>query len=94
MTALELQAQLRQLHCERHLTALTGLANAPGYAADLEELRVHLGLPRMDLLGFSHGAVVGVHYAARYPNGVARLVLASGLAAFTDESKAFAEGRR
>ena len=45
----------------------------------------------MDLLGFSHGAVVAVHYAARYPNGLDRLVLAGGLAAFTDEVKAFAE---
>src|SRR4051794_23721125 len=61
-----------------------------GYAADLDELRVHLGLQRMDLLGFSHGAVVAIHYAARYPDGLDRLVLAGGLAAFTDEVKAFA----
>ena len=62
-----------------------------GYAADLDELRAHLGLERMDLLGFSHGAVVAIHYAARYPDGLDRLVLAGGLAAFTDEVKAFAE---
>lgn len=62
-----------------------------GYAADLDELRVHLGLERMDLLGFSHGAIVAIHYAARYRRGLGRLVLAGGLAAFTDEGKAFAE---
>src|SRR3954451_24188410 len=62
-----------------------------GYAADLDELRVHLGLERMDLLGFSHGAVVAIHYAARHGEGVDRLVLAGGLAAFTDEMKQFAD---
>src|SRR3954449_11505539 len=62
-----------------------------GYAADLGELRTQLGLKRMDLLGFSHGAVVAIHYAARYPDGLGRLVLAGGLAALTDEVKAFAE---
>src|SRR3954451_10126028 len=41
-----------------------------GYAADLDELRVHLGLDRMDVLGFSHGAVVAIHYAATFPDGV------------------------
>src|SRR3954454_2346692 len=62
-----------------------------GYAADLDQLRVHLGLKRIDLLGFSHGAVVAIHYAAKYPDHVARLVLAGGLAAFTDEMKQFAD---
>jgi pimeloyl-ACP methyl ester carboxylesterase len=62
-----------------------------GYAADLDELRAHLGLTRMDLLGFSHGAIVAIHYAARHPDGLDRLVLAGGLAAFTDEVKRFAE---
>ena len=62
-----------------------------GYAADLDELRAHLGMERMDLLGFSHGAIVAIHYAARYPKQLGRLVLAGGLAAFTDEAKAFAD---
>jgi pimeloyl-ACP methyl ester carboxylesterase len=62
-----------------------------GYAADLDELRVHLRLQRTDLLGFSHGAVVAIHYAAKYPDHLARLVLAGGLAAFTDEMKQFAD---
>jgi proline-specific peptidase len=62
-----------------------------GYAADVEELRVHLGLDPMDLLGFSHGAIVAVHYAAKYPAHLGRLVLGGGLAAFTDEIKRFAD---
>jgi pimeloyl-ACP methyl ester carboxylesterase len=61
-----------------------------GYAADLEELRVHLALERMDLLGFSYGAVVAISYATRYQGGLGRLVLAGGLAAFTDEGQAHA----
>lgn len=61
-----------------------------GYARDLEALRTHLGLEPMDLLGFSHGAIVSIVYAARYPDGVGKLVLAGGIAAMTDETRQFA----
>ncbi len=61
-----------------------------GYADDLEELRVHLALDAMDLLGFSFGAVVAIHYAARHPEHLGKLVLAGGLAAFTPEGEEFA----
>src|SRR4051794_26270507 len=54
-----------------------------GYAADVNELRTHLGLERINLLGFSHGAVVAIVYAAHYPAHIDHLVLAGGLAAFT-----------
>jgi proline iminopeptidase len=47
------------------------------YVSDLEELRTHLGLERMLLLGHSHGGIVAVAYAARHPERVERLVLAS-----------------
>ena len=43
--------------------------------ADVEALRVHLGLDRLDLLGHSAGAAVAVLYAARHPARVARLAL-------------------
>jgi pimeloyl-ACP methyl ester carboxylesterase len=49
------------------------------YASDLEELREHLGLERMRLLGHSHGGVAAISYAARHPERVAQLVLASTL---------------
>ncbi|MGH1563215.1 alpha/beta fold hydrolase [Mumia sp. DW29H23] len=42
---------------------------------DVEALRVHLGLERIDLLGHSAGTNVAVQYAQRRPERVRRLVL-------------------
>jgi pimeloyl-ACP methyl ester carboxylesterase len=42
---------------------------------DVEALRTHLDLDRIDLLGHSAGASLAVLYAARYPERVKRLVL-------------------
>lgn len=47
------------------------------YASDLEELREHLGLEPMLLFGHSHGGVAAIAYAARHPDRVERLILAS-----------------
>jgi pimeloyl-ACP methyl ester carboxylesterase len=55
------------------------------YVSDLEELRADLALETIDVLGFSHGALVAAAYAAAHPQQVRRLVLACGLAAVTDE---------
>lgn len=55
------------------------------YADDLEELREHLGLERIQLLGHSHGGVAATAYAAKHPERVERLVLASSLARFGPE---------
>ena len=55
------------------------------YSNDVEELRGHLGLERINLLGHSHGGVVALDYAARFPDRVERLVLASTLARFAQE---------
>ena len=54
------------------------------YANDVEELRRHLGLERINLLGHSHGGVVAIDYAARHPDRVEKLVLASTLARFAE----------
>lgn len=53
------------------------------YAADIEALRVHLGIERVDLLGHSHGGFVAMTWAARYSEHVRRLVLASTAPRFT-----------
>ena len=42
---------------------------------DVEALRTHLGLARVDLLGHSAGGSLAVLYAARHPERVGRLVL-------------------
>ena len=61
------------------------------YVSDVDELREHLGLERMLLLGHSHGGVVAAAYAAAHPDRVERLVLASTLARFGDEQHAAME---
>ncbi|TCO55025.1 alpha/beta fold hydrolase [Actinocrispum wychmicini] len=43
--------------------------------ADLDALRAHLGLDRMDLLAHSAGAILGTLYAAAHPDRVANLAL-------------------
>jgi proline iminopeptidase len=58
------------------------------YVADLEEVRQHLGLEQMQLLGHSHGGVIAQAYAAHYPERVERLVLASTLSRFAAEQEA------
>jgi pimeloyl-ACP methyl ester carboxylesterase len=58
------------------------------YVADLEALREHLGLERFDLLGFSHGGIVAMAYAATHGSRVQRLVLACTLAVWGDEAEA------
>jgi proline iminopeptidase len=61
------------------------------YVADLEELRAHLGLERISLLGHSHGGAVAQAYAAAYPDRVEKLVLASALARFAEGQQAAME---
>lgn len=42
---------------------------------DVESLRAHLGMTRLDLLGHSAGAILATLYAAAYPQRVSRLLL-------------------
>ena len=58
------------------------------YAADLEALREHLGVEELDLLGFSHGGMVAMAYAAAFAARVRRLVLAATLAVWDDAAEA------
>ena len=57
------------------------------YVDDLEELRRHLELETIDLLGWSHGGVVAMSYAAAHPSRVAHLVLVATLARFQAEQE-------
>ena len=57
------------------------------YVADLEALRGHLEVERFDLLGFSHGGVVAIAYAAAFGDRVDRLLLVDTLAVWGDEAE-------
>lgn len=88
---------LPELAAERTLLLLdprgTGASDRPAdpsaydledYAADIEALRDHLGLERLDLLGHSHGGFVAMTWAGANPERVGSLVLASTAPRFTD----------
>ena len=45
------------------------------YAADLEALRIHLGLERPIIMGWSHGGMVVQQYAFTYPDSLSKLIL-------------------
>jgi proline iminopeptidase len=47
----------------------------PDYAADLEALRLHLGLDKPALIGWSHGGMVAQQFAFSYPNSLSKLIL-------------------
>lgn len=47
----------------------------PDYAADVEALRIHLGLERPILMGWSHGGMVAMQYAFTYPDSLSKLIL-------------------
>ena len=58
------------------------------YVADVEALREHLGVEQLDLLGFSHGGVVAMAYAAAFGARIRRLVLACTLGVWGEEAEA------
>jgi proline iminopeptidase len=54
------------------------------YAADIEAVRRHLGLERLDVLGHSHGGFVAMAWAGAHPASVGRLVLSNTAPRFTE----------
>ncbi|MGZ3419708.1 MAG: alpha/beta fold hydrolase, partial [Polyangiales bacterium] len=55
----------------------TKIVGWEGHVADLDSLRVALGVDRVDLLGFSWGAMLAALYASEHRAHVSRLVLVS-----------------
>jgi len=47
----------------------------PDYAADVEALRVHLGLEKPIVMGWSHGGMVVQQFAFTYPDSLSKLIL-------------------
>ncbi|MFC7586305.1 alpha/beta fold hydrolase [Nonomuraea antimicrobica] len=88
MQSADYLGDLGGLSAHRRLIKLdprgTGLSQTPRdpatyrcdrLVADVESLREHLGLDRIDLLGHSAGTNLALLYAARHPSHVGRLVL-------------------
>ncbi len=77
-------AQLDALHqynaefaagCIQRMGAYAGQVGTRNVARDLEAIRIALGDPKLDYLGYSYGTVVGATYAQMFPATVGRLVL-------------------
>lgn len=70
--------------------AAGGELSVSGMVEDLEALRRHLKIERMDLIGHSWGGILSMAYATRYPGHVAHLVLVgSGDARLTSHEYLF-----
>jgi pimeloyl-ACP methyl ester carboxylesterase len=113
MTASDYQGDLGGLSAHRSLVRLdlrgTGDSTVPADPAsyrcdrqvdDVEALREHLGLDRIDLLGHSAGANLALAYAARHADRIDRLALitpsprAVDLPVTDDDRRQVAESRR
>ncbi|MBL4593022.1 MAG: alpha/beta fold hydrolase [Flavobacteriales bacterium] len=51
--------------------------NIETYVEDLEAIRIHLKLDKLNLVGHSWGSLLAVTYAKKYPNNLNRLILVS-----------------
>jgi proline iminopeptidase len=52
------------------------------YASDVEALRLHLGLQKPILMGWSHGGMVAQQFAFTYPDSLSKLILVDTSAYF------------
>ena len=52
--------------------------NMSNYIDDIESLRQHFNLGKIVVIGKSYGSMCALGYALRYPDSVAKLVLAAG----------------
>jgi len=55
--------------------ALNNAYLLPDYAADVEAVRLHLGLEKPILMGWSHGGMVAQQFAFTYPDSLSKLIL-------------------
>src|SRR5215217_1672471 len=68
-------------------SGLSGLAEAeayllPDYASDVQALRLHLGLDKPIIMGWSHGGMVAMQFAFTYPDELSKLILVDTSAYF------------
>jgi len=73
------------------LTPGAALPTADDHVADLEALRLHLGVERLALCGYSWGGLLACLYALRHPARVERMALVSPAPLASSERAAFKE---
>lgn len=73
------QAQAFADGCAARSPDLVGHIGTRNSARDLESIRVALGEPAMNYVGWSHGTKLGAFYIDMYPNRVGRMVLDSAI---------------
>ena len=61
--------------CKQRMGAYAGQVGTRNVARDLEAIRIALGVPTLDYLGYSYGTIVGATYAQMFPSAVGRMVL-------------------
>ncbi len=71
----DIDGDFLMVECAEATGPLAAHLAAPYSAGDMEAIRVALGEPRLDYLGYSYGATLGAAYAAQYPDTVGRFVL-------------------
>ena len=54
----------------------------PDYASDVEALRIHLGLDKPIVMGWSHGGMVAMQFAFTYADSLSKLILVDTSAYF------------
>ena len=64
------------------LTNLSAPQTMDAQVADLDAVRAHLHLDKIDLCGDSYGGLLVIAYAAAHPQHVHKLVISDGLASF------------
>src|SRR5439155_7253639 len=61
--------------CSQRTGAYAGQVGTRNVARDVEAIRIALGEPKLDYLGYSYGTIVGVTYAQMFPNTIRSMVL-------------------
>ena len=61
--------------CIERTGAFAGQVGTRNTARDLEAIRIALGEPKLNYLGFSYGTVVGAAYAQMFPTNIRTMVL-------------------
>jgi pimeloyl-ACP methyl ester carboxylesterase len=61
--------------CAQRMGAYAGQVGTRNVARDVEAIRVALGEPELDYLGYSYGTIVGITYAQMFPSTIHAMVL-------------------